>query len=107
MEKFTKFLPYIVSLLADKVNVLTGDNLAAHMSQTVTCLCREHNIRFIFLPENSAHLLQPLDASVFGIMTRKCRKAFSTWKEDCIRVGYNYASKLWVTVEVRSFESTQ
>jgi hypothetical protein len=48
-------------LPANKVKVLIGDNLAAHMSPTVTCLCQENNIRFIFLPENSTHLLQPPD----------------------------------------------
>jgi hypothetical protein len=66
MEKFTKwltdvFLPYIPKLPADKVKVLIVDNLTAHMSPTVTRLCQENNIRFIFLPENSTHLLQPLD----------------------------------------------
>jgi hypothetical protein len=97
MDKFTKwftdvFLPYIATLPADQVKVLIGDNLAAHMSPTVTRLCEENNIRFIFLPENSTHLLQPLDVAVFAPMKRKWREVLTTWKEDCIRVGENYAS---------------
>lgn len=74
------------------MKVLIGDNLAAHMAPQVTALCEQHNIRFIFLPENSTHLLQPLDTHVFGPMKRQWRAGLTTWKDDCIRDGINYAT---------------
>jgi hypothetical protein len=62
------------------------------MAPTVTELCEQHNIRFIFLPENSTHLLQPLDTHVFGPMKRQWRSGLTSWKDDCIREGINFAS---------------
>jgi hypothetical protein len=64
------FLCHIRTIPKEEVKVLVGDNLAAHLSPVVTNLCEEHNIRFIFLPENSTHLLQPLDVGVFGPLKR-------------------------------------
>ena len=74
------------------MKVLIGDNLAAHMAPQVTALCEQYNIRFIFLPENSTHLLQPLDTHVFGPMKRHWRGGLTIWKDDCIRDGINYAT---------------
>jgi hypothetical protein len=48
--------------------------------------------RFIFLPENSTHLLQPLDVAVFGPMKRRWREVLTSWKEECVRHGRNYAT---------------
>jgi hypothetical protein len=48
--------------------------------------------RFIFLPENSTHLLQPLDVAVFGPMKRRWREVLTAWKEQCARDGTNYAT---------------
>jgi hypothetical protein len=42
-------------------------------------------LRFVFLPENSTHMLQPLDVSVFGPMKKR-------WKADCCLKGLNYAT---------------
>ena len=63
-------IPWIEGLPADDIKVVIGDNLASHISPTVLQLCREHKIQFCFLPENSTHLLQPLDVGVFGPMKR-------------------------------------
>lgn len=68
------FLKWIRRFPAEAVKVLIGDNLAAHLSPYVLDMCRKHNVRFVFLPENSTHILQPLDVSVFrhgyaGIIT--------------------------------------
>ena len=42
------FLPYCHRYLPkEQVKVLLGDNLAAHMSVTVTELCEQHNIRLV------------------------------------------------------------
>jgi hypothetical protein len=71
---------------------LLGDNLAAHLSPVVIELCKKHNVRFIFLPENSTHLLQPLDVAVFGPMKRRWREVLARWKEECVRDGRNFAT---------------
>jgi hypothetical protein len=86
------FLPYIKKLPKDEVKVLIGDNLAAHLSPVVIDLCQLHNVRFIFLPENSTHLLQPLDVAVFGPMKRRWRQVLTAWKEKCASNGTNYAT---------------
>jgi len=63
------------------------------MSPTVLDLCAKHNIRYIFLPENSTHIMQPLDVAVFGPMKRHWReKVLSAWKEECERKGENFAT---------------
>ncbi len=65
------------------------------MSPTVLDLCAKHNIRYIFLPENSTHIMQPLDVAVFGPMKRHCwKKVLSAWKEECERKGENFATIL-------------
>ncbi len=49
-------------------------------------------LRFVFLPENSTHMLQPLDVCVFGPMKRRWRQVLADWKADCSRKGLNYTS---------------
>lgn len=97
MEKFNQwfkivFLPHIKTLPKEQVKVLIGDNLAAHLSPYVLAMCELHNVRFCFLPENSTHLLQPLDVTVFAPMKRKWREVLSWWKEECMRHNRNFAT---------------
>ena len=47
---------------------LIGDNLASHLSVDVIKLCDEKNIRFVFLPSNSTHMMQPIDVAFFRPM---------------------------------------
>jgi hypothetical protein len=65
------FLVHVKKLPKEDIKVLIGDNLAAHLSPYVTDLCTIHNIRFVFLPEISTHLLQPHDVAVFAPMKRR------------------------------------
>lgn len=74
------------------MKAIIGDNLKAHMSAEVIDICNRNNIRFMFLPENSTHLLQPLDVSVFAPMKRRWRQILGDWKDECVRNGTNYAS---------------
>jgi hypothetical protein len=48
--------------------------------------------RFIFLPENSTHILQPLDVAVFAPMKKRWRALITEWKDECSRNGTNYAT---------------
>lgn len=97
MAKFNQwfkivFLAHIRTLPRDEMKLIIGDNLAAHMSPYVTGMCELHNIRFCFLPENSTHLLQPLDVAVFAPMKRRWREVLSDWKDDCQRTNKNFAT---------------
>ena len=76
------FLPHIRHLKGPKV--LLGDNLSSHFSHTVLQLAAQHDIRFICLPPNSTHLLQPLDVAFFAPMKKKWRKILYDWK---VQVG--------------------
>jgi hypothetical protein len=85
-------IKHIRHLHKEDIKVIIGDNLAAHLSLYVTMLCELHNVRFCFLPENSTHLLQPLDVAVFGPMKRHWRKILSDWKDECMKTGQNSAT---------------
>lgn len=51
--------------------VLIGDNLSSHISLDVLRACEENSIKFIALPPNATHLLQPLDVAYFRPMKVK------------------------------------
>lgn len=73
-------LPYMKILPVEEPKVLIGDNLASHINHTVVQLCERHNIRMVFLPPNSTHLLQPLDVAVFSSLKNEWRKIITQWK---------------------------
>jgi hypothetical protein len=83
---------HVKTLLPEDVKVLLGVNLAAHLSPDVLKLCQQHNIRFCFLPENSTHLMQPLDVSVFRPMKRHWREILRDWKEECDRKDIHFTT---------------
>uniref|UniRef100_A0A0A9YD57 Tigger transposable element-derived protein 2 n=1 Tax=Lygus hesperus TaxID=30085 RepID=A0A0A9YD57_LYGHE len=62
--------------------VLIGDNLSSHISVRVLNLCAQHNVRFIALPPNSTHILQPLDVGFFGPLKKVWRKVLNDWKKS-------------------------
>lgn len=86
------FLKFIRSLPQDQIKVLIGDNLAAHFSPYVISMCEKYNVRFLFLPENSTHLLQPLDVAVFSPLKKQWRRVLTGWKEDCVKGGKEFAT---------------
>ncbi|XP_072375754.1 uncharacterized protein [Diabrotica undecimpunctata] len=59
---------------------IIGDNLSSHLNQQVIQECEANHIRFIALPPNTTHLLQPLDVVVSRPMKEKLRKILNTWK---------------------------
>lgn len=71
-------MPWATAL--DGPKVVIGDNLSSHLSVQIIKLCRENNIRFVFLPRNGTHLTQPLDLAFFGTMKRQWRKIMLHYK---------------------------
>lgn len=61
---------------------LIGDNLSSHLSLEVLRLCEENEIKFIALPPNATHLLQPLDVAVFRGLKIIWGSVLSEWKES-------------------------
>lgn len=53
-------------------------------------LCEQYNIRFIFLPDNATHVMQPLDVAVFAPMKTEWKKILRHWKDSCERQGKSY-----------------
>ncbi|XP_063216021.1 uncharacterized protein LOC134527346 [Bacillus rossius redtenbacheri] len=66
----------------DGVKILIGDNLSSHINYHVVELCEANNIRFVALPPNSTHLLQPLDVGFFRPMKGAWRNILNEWKES-------------------------
>ena len=50
------------------------------MSVRIFNLCETHDIKFVFLPPNSTHMLQPLDVAYFGPLKRIWRRVLTNWK---------------------------
>lgn len=61
--------------------VLMGDNLSSHLSSHVITLCERNDVKFIALPPNSTHLLQPLDVGFFGPLKRVWKTVLGEWKK--------------------------
>lgn len=74
----TVALPYFRNL--DGHKVLIGDNLNSHVTVSVIEDCEKHNIKFVLLPPNSTHLLQPLDVAYFHPLKVSWRKILEEWK---------------------------
>lgn len=65
----------------DGEKVVIGDNVSSHFSKRVFELCAKHNIKFVCLPPNSTHLLQPLDVAFFSPLKTAWRNILNTWKQ--------------------------
>ena len=76
----TLFLPWVKKLNGPKV--LIGDNASSHFSFEVIQMCKDHNIRFVPLPPNATHLLQPLDVGLFRSMKGIWRKTIREYRTD-------------------------
>lgn len=73
--------------------VLIGDNLSSHINLEVLRQCEENNIKFIALPPNATHLLQPLDVAFFRPMKNSWRKILTRWKENLKASRYSTIPK--------------
>ena len=66
----------------DGQKVLIGDNLSSHINLEVIRLCEKHGIKFIAIPPNATHLLQPLDVAIFRVLKVIWRAILSDWKQS-------------------------
>mgnify|MGYP003623229696 CR=1 FL=1 len=57
------------------------DNLTSHISLHVLSQCDKIDAKFICLPPNSTHLLQPLDVSVFSPLKTQWRNILRLWNK--------------------------
>nr|XP_047137470.1 uncharacterized protein LOC124813973 [Hydra vulgaris] len=73
----TIVIPYFRHVDNNTPKLLVGDNLACHLSINLIEICVANNIRMVFLPPNSTHILQPLDLAVYGPMK-------STWIKNLV-----------------------
>ena len=71
-------LPRLKKLKGPKV--LIGDNCSSHFSMDVIKLCQANNIRYVCLPPNMTHLLQPLDVGVFRSLKMAWRETLSKYR---------------------------
>lgn len=74
----TIIIPYFRKLAGPKV--LIGDNLNSHITMNVIQECENNGIRFVLLPPNSTHLLQPLDVAYFRPLKIAWRATLEKWK---------------------------
>lgn len=77
---FTTALPRFKKL--EGPVILLGDNLSSHVNLKVLEACEKHNIKLIFLPPNSTHIMQPLDVAYFHPMKVVWRKILRQFKEQ-------------------------
>ncbi|KAK3920904.1 Jerky protein homolog-like [Frankliniella fusca] len=66
----------------DGPKVIIGDNVSSHFSSKVIKTCAEYNIRFVCLPPNSTHLLQPLDVAFSGPLKNAWKRILLEWKDQ-------------------------
>ncbi|KAJ8952784.1 hypothetical protein NQ318_008101, partial [Aromia moschata] len=71
-------IPYFRRLNGPKV--LIGDNLNSHITNSVIEECENNEIKFVLLPPNSTHLLQPLYVAYFRPLKACWRNILEKWK---------------------------
>jgi len=76
-------IPYCSKLPGEKV--LIGDNLSSHLSDESINLCRENNIRMVFLVSNSTDKSQPLDVAFFRPTKLHWGQILTLWKQGAGR----------------------
>lgn len=74
----TVVIPWATNLQGPKVVI--GDNLSSHLNVNINILCKQHGIRFAFLPANSTHITQPLDVAYFAPLKKAWREILTEYK---------------------------
>ena len=57
------------------------DNLSSHISESVVRKCERHNVKFICLLPNSAHLTQPIDVAYFKPLKTSWRSILNDFQK--------------------------
>lgn len=69
------------SLKSNAKCVIITDNCSAHTSEEISSFLIEGgNIEIIFIPPHSSHIMQMLDATLFGKLKRKYESTFISGK---------------------------
>ena len=68
------FEPATAKYLHGEYRLLIVDDHASHISTEFIKFCNEKNIILLCLPLHTTHILQPLDVSVFGPLSREYKK---------------------------------
>ncbi|KAG5865963.1 hypothetical protein JTB14_012192 [Gonioctena quinquepunctata] len=74
----TIVIPYFKKLSGQKVVI--GDNSNSHITINVIQECENNSLKFVLLPPNSTHLLQPLDVAYFRPLKASWRAVLEKWK---------------------------
>lgn len=69
----------------DGPKAVIGDNLSTLFSPEVLELCQQHNIKFVRLPPNATHLMQPLDVAFFRSLNQARRDILLGWRTTADR----------------------
>jgi DDE superfamily endonuclease/Tc5 transposase DNA-binding domain len=67
------FLPETLPKIAGANRILLLDNHGSHITTEFMWICYQNNIRLVYLPPHSSHVLQPLDLSIFSQIKRSYR----------------------------------
>lgn len=81
----TSLRPYAKSkreqLKSNAKCAIIADNCSAHTSEEISnFLIEVGNIEIIFIPPHSSHIMQMLDATIFGTLKRKYSSTFISGK---------------------------
>lgn len=74
----TVALPFFRKL--DGTKLIIGDNLQSHITVSVIEECENNDIKFVLLPPNSTHMLQPLDVAYFRPLKASWKRVLEEWK---------------------------
>jgi DDE superfamily endonuclease/Tc5 transposase DNA-binding domain len=67
------FIPETLPKRAGANRILLLDNHGSHITTEFMWICFQNNIRLVYLPPHSSHVLQPLDLSIFSQIKRSYR----------------------------------
>lgn len=68
------FIPETLPNRPNASRILLLDNHGSHITTEFMWICFQNNIRLIYLPPHSSHVLQPLDLSIFSQIKSSYRK---------------------------------
>lgn len=93
----------------DRYRLLILDGHGSHISIDFLWTCKQHEVKLLFLPAHSSHILQPLDISAFSIIKSRYRSEIAELaqlldaapiKKERFITSYNRAREEGLTARV-------